>query len=73
MMTTANTVKVDKLTPSQMVGMRVTINEGAWKGERGVVTSYIESNGFYHVMTDSGLCLAWHHSEIEPEGNAVTS
>lgn len=47
--------------------VRVTIIEGAWKGEKGWITgpkNEVEANP---ITTDGGICLCWFDSEIRRE------
>jgi hypothetical protein len=47
--------------------VRVTITEGAWKGEKGWITSPKNEVGANPITTDGGICLAWFDSEIRRE------
>ena len=53
-----------------VVGQRVEIANGAWKGEAGTVRAFIPENGCLRVMLDSGIQLAWGASELRKLPNA---
>lgn len=44
--------------------VRVTITEGAWKGERGWITGPKNEVDANPITTDGGICLCWFDSEI---------
>ena len=47
--------------------VRVTITEGAWKGEKGWITGPKNEVDANPITTDGGICLAWFDSEIRRE------
>jgi len=59
----------------QLVGQRVEITNGAWRGESGTVRAVIPENGCLRVRLDSGIQLAWGASELRtlPNDQAETS
>lgn len=53
-----------RVVSSDLVGQRVEITNGAWKGETGTVRSIIPENGCLRVRLDSGIQLPWDVSEL---------
>ena len=58
----------------RLVGQRVEITTGAWKGEQGKVVALIPTNGCYRVKLDSGFQTAWGAGELRtlPNDQAET-
>lgn len=50
--------------------VRVTITEGAWKGEKGWITGPKNEVDANPIITDGGINLVWFDSEISRE-NAI--
>lgn len=50
---------------TELVGRRVIINVGAWKGESGTVVSAIPEISACRVRLDSGFATAWFTSELD--------
>jgi hypothetical protein len=49
--------------------IRVTIIDGAWKGEKGWITGPKNAVDANPITTDGGICLAWFDSEISKEND----
>lgn len=62
-----------RIASSEMVGQRVEITNGAWKGEAGTVRSIIPENGCLRVRLDSGIQLAWGACELRKLPNVCMS
>jgi len=62
--TSPQTPTRDSVTSSDLVGSRVEITRGAWKGENGTVRDYIPQCDGYRVTLDSGIQLAWAACEL---------
>jgi hypothetical protein len=60
-------LKLSSADVDKIERVRVTITEGAWKGEKGWITGPKNEVDANPITTDRGICLCWFDSEIRRE------